>query len=98
MSNPSDSLREKLIDKLDDQRFGDNVVNTKLLYKDIKWIVDELLPLIKAHSLQERIDSLTQLMHDNQYIPDQAISREYVVSNYAIKQAIKQLEATKEAL
>jgi hypothetical protein len=61
-------FREKLIDKLDDQRFGDNVVNKKLLYKDIEWIVDELIPVIEAQNQdlyekllaegpQDRIDS-----------------------------------------
>lgn len=52
-----EELRERLIDKLDDQRFGDNVVNKKLLYKDIEWIVDELLDEFKSLLLRERARS-----------------------------------------
>ena len=60
-----DELREKLIDKLDDQRFSDNVVNEKLLYKDVEWIVDELMPVIVAYTtnkiIEARIDELNGL-------------------------------------
>lgn len=55
MKAPEQELREALIDKLDNQRFGDNIVNRKLLYKDIEWIIDELLPVI-AHYLRGLAD------------------------------------------
>ena len=66
-----EELREELIDKLDDQRMGDNVVNKKLLYKDIEWIIDELLPVIKSHreeyadkQVKEVLENLEPLTHN----------------------------------
>lgn len=68
-------FREKLIDKLDDQRFGDNLINKKLLYKDVEWIVDELIEVFDAHNkalykkLLAEIDALKITESESDSVP-----------------------------
>jgi hypothetical protein len=66
MTSPQqdDELRERLIDILDDQRFGDNTVNTKLLHKDIEWIIDQLLPNIRRYAQKMVVEELRQIVAD----------------------------------
>jgi hypothetical protein len=42
-----EELREKLIDSIDDRRFDDDYPKT-ILYKDIEYIIDKVLPVVLA--------------------------------------------------